>query len=441
MGGVPSSLAAFLETAADEIAEACTRCGKCVEICPVVPFGPAAGAEPSAVAGDVVSFLTVGTTLGEAASAWAETCNGCGQCLPACSEGVNPRRMLMLAGIRSSAISSRTPQLFRRMTRAIKLMAAMQLVPAEYVRLIMPPRPRSVPVVFYLGCNALRTPHLLFNTMQVLDALEVDYEIVGGPSSCCGVINTKWQGEIQVGEHVTSNTLRRFEGFTPERVVNWCPTCQLHVGETLRGFRERSFDFDHVTAFLVSRLDDLSARFTTPVAKRVVLHAHVGRADIGADVARLLTAIPGLELVETVMESGYTCGGSGCSRAPELAAREHAELLKRVRETDADVLATLYHGCHAAFVAAEGVARFEVLNFTDLLVEALGATPHTDRLKHYKLLQDWKSIVDEALPYLQANGMNIDPAWLERYGRELFASTEFKGGLECVDSAMPTARP
>lgn len=83
--------------------------------------------------------------------------------------------------MRDASIASRTPQLFRRMARAIKLMVAMQLLPEDYARLVMPARPRPVDLIFYLGCNALRTPNLLLNTVELLDALEADYEVIGGP--------------------------------------------------------------------------------------------------------------------------------------------------------------------------------------------------------------------------------------------------------------------
>ena len=166
----------------------------------------------------------------------------------------------------------------------------------------------------------------------------------------------------------------------------------------------------------------------------MIVHAHVGRADICRDVDTLLRAIPGLEIVETVFESGYTCGGSGCSKAPELAAREHAELLTRARATDADILVTLYHGCHATFVGAEAEGNFRVLNFTDLLVEALGGIPHVDRLKQFRLLGDWQMIVDDARPYLLANGLDIDPDWLKRHGPAIFAALEFKGQLDCFEA-------
>lgn len=429
-----TSLHKFLDSEAQAIAAACTKCGKCVEVCPVVPFGAAAGQPASFVAGGIIDFLARGDALGVASEAWASSCNGCGLCIPECPEGINPRKMLALAGAKASSQGSKTPELFRQMSRAIKIMLAMQIVPEEFRRLFTPPATRSVPVVFYLGCNALRTPHLLFNSMAVLDALDVDYEVVGGPSSCCGVIATKWEGKVDTGARVTANTIDRFEGFRPEKVLNWCPTCQLHLGETLEGHRPRSYDFDHLTKYLASRIDELRAKFVSPFPRRVIVHAHVGRADICHDVDTLLRAIPGLEIVETVFESGYTCGGSGCSKAPELAAREHAELIDRAHATKADILVTLYHGCHGVFVGAETQGHFRVLNFTDLLVEALGGIPHPDRLKQFSLLGDWQMIVDDARPYLLANGLDIDQDWLKRHGPTLFAALEFKGHLDCFEA-------
>lgn len=427
-------LGEFLDGEASAIATACTRCGKCVEICPVVPFDAAAGQPASQVAGGVVDFLARGEALDPASDAWTSSCNGCGLCIAECPEAINPRRMLALAGAKASVLGSKTPELFRQMSRAIKIMLAMQILPNEFRRVFTPPVTRNAPIVFYLGCNALRTPHLLFNSMAVLDALGVDYEVVGGPSSCCGVIATKWEGRINAGARVTASTIDRFEGFRPEKVLNWCPTCQLHLGETLEGHRPHSYDFDHITKYLADHIEDLREKFVSPVSRRVILHAHVGRADVCRDVDTLLRAIPGLEIVETVFESGYTCGGSGCSKAPELAAREHAELIERAHATKADILVTLYHGCHAVFVGAEADGRFRVTNFTDLLVEALGGIPHPDRLKQFSLLGDWRMIADDARPYLLANGLDVAPDWLVQHGSKIFAALEFKGHLNCFEA-------
>jgi heterodisulfide reductase subunit D len=432
----------YLQGEIDGILSACTRCGKCVEVCPVVPHGAAALAEPAAVAFNVLNFLAGEAPLDSAASDWLHSCNGCGDCITACPEGVNPRKMLLLGSIRESADGgSRTPQLFRRMARAIKMMIAMQLVPAEYARLFVPPKPRPADLVFYLGCNALRTPNLLFNTMYVLDALEADYEVVGGPSSCCGVIATKWEGDVKVGGRVTVNTITRFEGFEPSRVLNWCPTCQLHLGETMGGFQPRSFDFDHVTGYLVERAEALRDLLIHPIPKRVVLHAHRGMPEIGQNVEALLKSIPGLEVVETVYESSYTCGGSGCNKSPALQAQEHGHLIDRVKANRADALVTLYHGCHMAFMSHEKNGEFEVLNFTELLAQAAGQKPHVDRLKEMRMLDDWRSVVEEAQPYLRQNGLDIDSAWLEKHGAEIFSVAEFRGGLDCLASNAPPSLP
>jgi Fe-S oxidoreductase len=342
--------------------------------------------------------------------------------------------MLVLANTIHSGERTQTPQLFRKMSRAIRLMAGMQLLPAEFARVLGPPRRTQAEIVFYLGCNALRTPHLLFNAMYVLDALGADYAVVGGPGSCCGIVQSKWEGELGKGERMINATLTRFEGLSPEKVLSWCPSCNLHIGETLAGFQSTSFEFGHFTSYLADHLEELRGKFVRPLPLKAVLHAHVGLADLGANVARVLAAIPGLELVDTMLESGYTCGGSGCARAPEMMKKEHAQLIDRMRETDADVLVTFYHNCHASFVRAEGEGGFRVLNYTDLLVEALGAAPHDDVFKRLRLIDDWKMIIEEAEPYLRANGIEFDREFLEKILPDVFRMAEFTGGLDCFAS-------
>ena len=434
MDAVNQSLASYFEGETAKVLNACTACGKCVEVCPVVPYAGLQGANPKTVVSGVLDFLARRAPLTEAAAAFAHACNGCGECIPQCPEGVNPRKMLVLANTMRAGERTGTPQLFRKMSRAIRLMAGMQLLPAEFARVLAPPRRAEAEIVFYLGCNALRTPHLLFNAMYVLDALGADYEVVGGPGSCCGIVQSKWEGELGKGERMINATLTRFEGLSAEKVLSWCPSCNLHIGETLAGFHATSFEFGHFTSYLSDHLEDLRARFVRALPRKAVLHAHVGLADLGRNVARVLAAIPGLELIDTVAESGYTCGGSGCSRAPALMKKEHAALVERVRETHADVLVTFYHNCHAAFVPAEKEGGFRVLNYTDLLVEAMGATPHDDHFKRMRLIDDWKMIVEEAEPYLRANGIDFDREFLESILPDVFRMAEFTGGLDCFAS-------
>src|SRR5947209_5811695 len=74
---------------------ACTRCGKCVEACPVTtPAGVAA--PPVEVIGGVIDILRSGDGP-EASRRWAATCTLTGECIKACHYGVNPRFLLTMA--------------------------------------------------------------------------------------------------------------------------------------------------------------------------------------------------------------------------------------------------------------------------------------------------------------------------------------------------------
>lgn len=424
------SLSEHVDAATAQFLDACTRCGTCVEVCPVVPFADLARANTGEVVSGVLEVLAGAEEMPELSARWAHQCNGCGACVPACPEGINPRQMVMLATTQEARNGNGTSHLFRKMSRAIRVMAAMQMVPDDVARLLQPPRVRQAETVFYLGCNAIRTPHVLFNSMTILDALDVDYEVLGGSSACCGIIHSKWEGRLDAGGRVTETTLRKFGEFEPKTVLNWCPSCELHLGETIGGYREISFDFDHITKYLLENKAALLAKLTTPVNMRVLLHVHEGMRELGTNVEDLLAMIPGLEVVDVLPEPGYTCGGSGADRSPALKAHLRAETLRRVAEPGIDALVSLYHGCHNQ-LAAEGEKHgFRVMNFTDLLVLGLGETPREDALESLRAVDDWLAVAQKFNPSLAANGINIDTEMLAEMLPDLLTSGEFRGGLE-----------
>jgi Fe-S oxidoreductase len=112
--GAAPSLEEFLDGQAARLASACTGCGRCVEVCPVVPYAGLDQATPADVVGGVLDTLRTGVALSGDSATWAHQCNGCSACIPACPESVNPRTLLMLANTADARSGGgAAPQLFR----------------------------------------------------------------------------------------------------------------------------------------------------------------------------------------------------------------------------------------------------------------------------------------------------------------------------------------
>ncbi|MGD9943476.1 MAG: 4Fe-4S dicluster domain-containing protein [Burkholderiaceae bacterium] len=103
-GQQADGILAFYEEERARILDACSRCGKCFEVCPMVPHLDLGTRDAAGIVSDVLSIL--GRQAGpEAASSaqdalkWMLGCTGSGVCIPACPESVNPKMMLRIARI------------------------------------------------------------------------------------------------------------------------------------------------------------------------------------------------------------------------------------------------------------------------------------------------------------------------------------------------------
>jgi len=91
------ALKEFIHRETERILGACTRCGKCVEACPMARYSaPLAGADSQAVTTGILAVLREETGTA-AALGWASVCVRSGRCVPACPEDVNPMMMVRIA--------------------------------------------------------------------------------------------------------------------------------------------------------------------------------------------------------------------------------------------------------------------------------------------------------------------------------------------------------
>src|SRR6476620_8743615 len=79
-----------------DMLDACTRCGKCVEVCPSIKPAGIADVDSGEVISGIVELIRCGRGP-EASRRWARSCMKSGACIQACNYGVNPRLLLSMA--------------------------------------------------------------------------------------------------------------------------------------------------------------------------------------------------------------------------------------------------------------------------------------------------------------------------------------------------------
>lgn len=401
----------YMNREIERMAAACTYCGECFKVCPMVPHTDIAGADPEMITRGVIDLLLDKDYPHEAA-VWAEACTLSGLCVDACPEPVNPRTMLAYArtrlnGKKSSESKTRAEagDFFKRLSQTLKLVAGTQMEPERFRHLtsVSEGRNSKADIVFYFGCNLLQTPHIIFTVMDVFDKLDVDYVIQGGVANCCGVNHLR-QGDEEGGGKMKARSLGHFAAFEPEKVVTFCPTCQMQYAERPPLGEPTDFPFEHITEFLANRVDDLKALYVRPVEKRVGLHEHKGLPGVNENVREVLRTVPGLELVEIpqLIDHGYQCP----TLTLEPAKRAMKEkLFHEARAAGIDTLATTYHSCYRELCGEEANHPFAVCNFISLLGEAMDI--HHDALyQRFRLYGDIQRVLDESGPYLRANGLD-----------------------------------
>jgi heterodisulfide reductase subunit D len=437
-----NDLAAAFDTIAEDAMARCTTCGRCAEVCPTARENRLDTSDPRRLVENLVALTRDGTTPGDALD-WATGCVGSGQCTAVCPEGINVRQWVSIAKLRAqqatrepAARKDEAARRFRTMSHAVRLLASMQMPSEELSRILAPVERRSADVLFYTGCNVLKTAHIVFNVMDIMDAIGIDADVVGGPSHCCGVYQFN-AGDAETYDKVGGRTFRRFQDSGASRVLTWCPTCTKNFSEIEVDRAAPTVDLDHVSVFLSEHLEEMKARFADMPPQRAVLHEHQGIGGTLGAIRSMLSAVPNLTLVDLPQDSGfsYSCGGTA-ARYKEREAAIHHAIAEGAQQVGADLLVTMYHACHRALAGAEAQYPFRVVNFTDVLAEALGRGRRTDFYKLYKTGGEMQEAVEAARDYLQSNGVKVSPDTIAALSDEMFAETGISGGPESFRQAF-----
>jgi heterodisulfide reductase subunit D len=409
----------------EDILDACTRCGKCFEVCPITDAAKIADAPPVAVLDGVMQILRTGD--GPAASrAWASACVSSGECIKACDYGVNPRFMLNMARVAMArakhdpAASRRIGvENFRAVSEGVKFLSRLQLDDAVLARLGQKPAGGSDPgaaerpdFVFYTGCNVLKTPHIALLCLDVMDALGVTYQVMGGPTHCCGIVQLR-TGDTETSGRMSTNTLDKLSQSKSGQVLSWCPSCQVQFAEVTlptieRAGGSRPFEMTPFMMFLAGRLAELRPLLRNRVEMRVALHRHPGLPGVMDAAQRLLTSVPGIELVD-LKQPAVGLMSNYLRALPEYKRELQLAELEAARAADVDALVAVYHADHRELCAHERDFPFKIINLLEIVGASMGLH-HDDQFKRLKIMQDADAIIADCADLIAEHGLSADKA-------------------------------
>ena len=412
---------AALQERIDTMVDACTRCGKCVEVCPITaPAGVTA--EPRTVIDGVIDILRSGAG-NETARKWASGCLLSGECIEACDYGVNPRFLLNMARVamaraKDDAATQRRGGVegFRKVAREVTHLSRLQLDDGLLARLGQGVKSRSGDAderpdfVFYTGCNVLKTPHIALLALDIMDALGITYDVMGGPTHCCGVVPMR-TGDIATSGRVAESTLDKLAQSKTGQVLSWCPSCHVQFTETTLPAIEKTrgskpFEMTPFTMFLHKRLNDLRPLLRVRVPMRIALHRHPGIRGVVEAAADILRAVQGIELVD-LKQPAVGLMANYFRALPAYRSELQKNELEAAERAGIDALVAVYHADHRELCAHERDWPFRIMNMYEIVGASMGLH-HDDHFKRLKIMQDVDAIMTDCRDLMTKHDLDAD---------------------------------
>src|ERR1041385_4374744 len=407
----------------DDMLDACTKCGACFKACPVAPAAGLGDADPVAVVSGVLGILRLGKGPAESEK-WAKACMMSGECIKACDYGVNPRFLLTMTRLAMMKANNETADRrktavnnFRKLGEDVSVLTRLQLSEQDLIRLGQrpskeAPRAELPDVVFYTGCNVLKTPHIALLCLDIMDAMGIDYKVMGGPTHCCGT------GQLRAGDTETlarfaANTINKLSQSKSGEVLAWCPSCVVQFSETVlptfeRATGEKPFDFTPFMRHLHKHLDKLKPLLKERVEMTVALHRHPGVAGVMDAAEEMLRAVPGITIVKLDVPA-VGLQSVNLAMLPKFKAELQLKELEAARAAGVDALVAVYHSDHRELCAHERDWPFRIMN----ILEVVGASMGLHQDDHYKTLkikQDVDAIITDAADLMRAHKVDLDTA-------------------------------
>jgi Fe-S oxidoreductase/nitrate reductase gamma subunit len=358
--------------------DACTRCGRCQEVCPAnmtgKPLSPKLIIQelkahmvqraPALLSGkksqEEVPLLAGGVVSQD--ELWS--CTTCGACEEACPVFVEPVKKIIELRRNLVLEQGEIPPTLMAALRSVqdrghpwKGASASRTDWTEGFEVKNVANDGDAEFLFWVGCTAALQESSMKSALalaRILDAAGVKISILGHEESCCGHparrIGDEYLFQCQAQQNI--ETLKRHN---VKKIITACPHCFHTLKDEYPQFGG-DFEVVHHTEFLLKLVEEGRLKLTNEV-KAVVAYqdpCYLGRYHGIYDAPRkLAAAVPGVELVEMAHcgANGICCGAGGGRMWMEEEPEQRVNRLraKEAVEAGADTVLTACPFCLQMF--------------------------------------------------------------------------------------------
>jgi len=380
--------------------EGCTRCGECLNWCPVYDQDGREAILPRKKIQDFVrivksqqgllakimkqekaknplmkllasifGYREIGRQDMEAFARNLYECSTCGQCQVVCPANIDTvnlwediRRLIVSSGygpLESQQVLVKSVKAYDNPWQQPRTARTKWVRRAQKDHEIIAP-PREIKktggkVLLFLGCTAVydvNVRQIAVSTINILETLGIDYGCLGGEERCCGSVLLR-MGDKEF-DRIAAENIKQLNQLNIQTLVSSCSGCFKTIKQDYPKVGKLNFEVLHTVEFLHRLLEDKKLSFVQPVEKKITYHdpCHLGRAcGVFEDPRIIMKAIPGLELIEMPRSEQYSrcCGAGGGLKAgyPDIQNKMAQARVKEAEETGAEELISACPFCYA----------------------------------------------------------------------------------------------
>lgn len=231
--------------------------------------------------------------------------------------------------------------------------------------------------LYFVGCVASFFPSVQTipeKLVQILDAADVDFAILGGEEWCCG-FPLIGAGVADKVEQLKRHNLEKVRALGAKRMIFSCPSCY----QTWTEHYDTDLELFHSTQFMEKLIKD-DTILLKEMNMRVTYHdpCDLGRSSEVYDAPRkILKSIPGLTFVELEKNRAQSvcCGGGGNLEMADsnLSGAVAQKKIEEIQKADAKTVVTSCQQCVRTIKSRARAQKIDlnVLDITELVIQAM----------------------------------------------------------------------